>query len=473
MKLLKLRLRGNIGINKGLGLEEIEIDFTQFGPGLIAITGRNGSGKTSILEQCHPYRQLVSRDGSLQSHFYLKDSYRILHFVQDDNEYESKILIDALTGASEAYLICNGKPINDGKLTTYDQAIEAVLGSPDLFFNSVFSGQKSKGIAELKPADRRKLFYELLNLNIYEQYLEKAKAEAKANELKLSSIEGEISALQNDQSSLEELQKEKTDLIVNEEKLVEEITRTEEEIEAINQSIKRIEVNIRLDEQKLENNSGFEAEIKKSEKAIEALATEHNAKLSRHRSSIDDANKLIERNNKLLQNKESIAQSLKQIEERENEIFSLKESRNILNEEFAVYQGNHNKEVVLINKMGDDLYDSRMKVRQLEIGFTEKKNHLAKVSADAKLIDEVPCTKEVGISCKFLTNAYDGSKQINTLVAELNGLSNQLEAEKAELQKEENWFNEQKKTLENNYSSMQSSYKKSLGSSRTLHACVD
>jgi DNA repair exonuclease SbcCD ATPase subunit len=68
------------------------------------------------------------------------------------------------------------------------------------------------------------------------------------------------------------------------------------------------------------------------------------------------------------------------------------------------------------------------------------------------------------MNCKFLTNAYDGSKQINTLVAELNGLSNQLEAGKAELQKEENWFNEQKKTLENNYSSMQSSYKKSLGS---------
>jgi DNA repair exonuclease SbcCD ATPase subunit len=66
------------------------------------------------------------------------------------------------------------------------------------------------------------------------------------------------------------------------------------------------------------------------------------------------------------------------------------------------------------------------------------------------------------MNCKFLTNAYEGKEQINTLVAELNGLSNQLEAGKAELQKEEKWFDDQKKTLENNYSSTHSGYKKSL-----------
>jgi exonuclease SbcC len=83
LKILKLYLRGGIGIRIGLGLEEIDIDFSQFRTGLIAFTGRNGSGKTTIMENLHPYRMMVSRDGSLQSHFYLKDSYRILHFVQN------------------------------------------------------------------------------------------------------------------------------------------------------------------------------------------------------------------------------------------------------------------------------------------------------------------------------------------------------------------------------------------------------
>ena len=199
MKLLKLKLRGAIGIQKGLGVEEVEVDMTNFAPGLIALTGKNGAGKTTIMENLHPYRTMVSRTGSLQSHFYLKDSYRMLEFEHNGVTYKSKILIDALTGGSEAYLLERRDnttfAMNDGKLTTYDAVIEKLLGSQDLFFNSVFSGQKSKGIADLKPADRRKLFYELLALNQYDVYLEDAKSKLKIEENNLARIEGEISSI--------------------------------------------------------------------------------------------------------------------------------------------------------------------------------------------------------------------------------------------------------------------------------------
>jgi len=104
MRILKLKLRGAIGIKKGLGVDEVEIDFTQFQPGLIALTGRNGSGKTTIMENLHPYRCMVSRDGSLQNHFFLKDSYRIIDFEIAGKFYKAQINIDALTGGSEAYL---------------------------------------------------------------------------------------------------------------------------------------------------------------------------------------------------------------------------------------------------------------------------------------------------------------------------------------------------------------------------------
>jgi exonuclease SbcC len=80
VKIKSLKLRGAIGIWKGLGLDEIEIDFTVFEPGLVTITGKNGNGKSTILENLHPFRTMVSRSGSLESHFYLKDSHRILEF---------------------------------------------------------------------------------------------------------------------------------------------------------------------------------------------------------------------------------------------------------------------------------------------------------------------------------------------------------------------------------------------------------
>ena len=78
MLLQSVKLRGAIGIHRGLGLDEIELDLTQFNPGIIALAGRNGSGKTTIMENLQPFRRLVSRDGSLYDHFQLKDSYHLL-----------------------------------------------------------------------------------------------------------------------------------------------------------------------------------------------------------------------------------------------------------------------------------------------------------------------------------------------------------------------------------------------------------
>jgi len=41
----------------------------------------------------------------------------MLTFDYEGEVYESKILIDGVTGASEAYLYKNDSPVNDGKLT--------------------------------------------------------------------------------------------------------------------------------------------------------------------------------------------------------------------------------------------------------------------------------------------------------------------------------------------------------------------
>ena len=129
MRLLSLKLRGAIGIRKKLGLEEIEIDFSQFGPGLIAITGDNGYGKTTMIDNSQPFRELPSKPGTLEEHFELKNSHRILKFSFDENIYESKLMIDALTGKSEAYLYRDGLALNDGLKGSYDREVTKLFGS--------------------------------------------------------------------------------------------------------------------------------------------------------------------------------------------------------------------------------------------------------------------------------------------------------------------------------------------------------
>lgn len=432
MKILKLKLRGAIGIRKGLGLEEVEIDFAQFNSGIIALTGKNGGGKTTILENLHPYRQMVSREGSLQSHFYLKDSYRLLTFEQDGSIYESKILIDALTGASEAYLIKDGMPVNDGKLTSYDAAIEKVLGSADLFFNSVFSGQRSKGIAELKPAERRKLFYELLNLDVYEVYLEQAKKELRINEDKLTEIEGEIKALQQDQSSIEVLEDQRVNLLNEQAKLIERITDLEVEKDNLNKSLQELRIKLHLAEDRQKQQSEFEEKISLLKNNIDQLIREHNTKVIRYNSEIEDNKKLIIRNKKLLENSATIEAKLAEKKELQQKLDYNKEESNKLQKEYSNFQKDYSEKLKEIAGQEKKVNDLQILHNNLVHELKELRQRLTKINEETSLINEVPCDEQTGSGCKFLINAYEGKKSL----AELNSRKAELEAKELESERE-------------------------------------
>ncbi len=187
MRLLSLSLRGAVGIERGLGLDEIHIDFERFDSGIIAFVAKNGSGKSTILENLHPFRSLVSRQGALQNHFYLRDSHRILSFEMGGAFYTIKLLIDGQAGKQESYLFRDGEPLNDGKTTTYDAAVREIFGSEELFFRSLFRSQNAESITELKTSERKALFTELLGLAHIQAYHESAKA-------KVSAYSGEIDA---------------------------------------------------------------------------------------------------------------------------------------------------------------------------------------------------------------------------------------------------------------------------------------
>ncbi|MBI1939151.1 MAG: hypothetical protein HYS25_13665 [Ignavibacteriales bacterium] len=435
MRILKLKLRGAIGIKKGLGVDEIEIEFEKFHSGLIALTGRNGSGKTTVMENLHPYRQMVSRDGSLQAHFFLKDSYRVLIFQVGDCFYKSQILIDALTGASEAYLFqylddplggdnISCEPLNDGKLTTYDTEIEKLLGTPELFFNSVFSGQKSKGIAELKSADRRKLFYELLNLNSYETYLEKAKAELKKKEIKLAELEGEIKALNGGLGKDASLSLDYKGLISNLEhkrdgfaedieELMHSIGQLDNEIEELNEVIKEYEIDIRTKESKLTENSEIEKNISSINDSIKTETGSHNSKILRYNSEIEDCTKLIERNKNLASRKEEIDSMITRRDEAKEQISSLQQEKNSLQTRMNKIQENYSADLQALNAQEKNINNLRNELQKLDSQADQHHKNLERMKKDIAIIDQVPCGDKDSIiskydfsGCQFLQNAY-------------------------------------------------------------------
>ena len=61
MQPLELTLIGFRGVRDGLGRDELTIDFGAFaGAQLIAVTGANGRGKTTVLDNAHPYLVMPS-----------------------------------------------------------------------------------------------------------------------------------------------------------------------------------------------------------------------------------------------------------------------------------------------------------------------------------------------------------------------------------------------------------------------------
>ena len=484
MRLLKLKLRGAIGIKKGLGLDEVEIDFTNFQPGLIALIGRNGSGKTTIMENLHPHRQMVSRDGSIQSHFFLKDSWRILEFEHIGEFYKSQILIDALTGGSEAYLFkcdlhindlrtddISWRPLNDGKLTTYDKEIEKLLGTPELFFNSVFSGQKSKGIAALKPADRRKLFYELLNLDSYEGYLEKTKQKLKAKEIELAEIEGSIKAINEVKFDLTAAYESNDSLIAQLKSIEESLSNISADISVCEKDVQDKTLEIRSAEEKLKSNVETKEKIESLEGEIEQITTAHNSKVLRIQSDITDAEKLCERAKKLTEQKGFYNGKIKEKEILQNDLSEHRKNKSNYQTEFNNLETLHSKEVEKIQNDELALSEDVLKKNTIENEIASLEKEIERSENGSGIIDEVPCgNKESIISkydfpgCQFLKDAYIGKNGLPALRSTLSEKKELLITLNENIDKKRDSINTAKQMESEKYTLKSEDFKKKINS---------
>jgi exonuclease SbcC len=175
-----------------MGLDEISVDWTQFLGGLIAIVGKNGSGKTTILDNCHPFRKLGSRAGSLQTHIFKDGSLKELEFEFEGKTYLSRVELELGERTQRAYLSEDGVLLNDGKTSTYDEVVTKLFGSERLFFNSVFSSQHRQALTELTKGERKALFVELLGLDYLQTISDRSKEVAQQIDHRILRLDGQL-----------------------------------------------------------------------------------------------------------------------------------------------------------------------------------------------------------------------------------------------------------------------------------------
>lgn len=215
---LSVTLRGFHGFRAGLGLDEVSLDLSGLPPGLVAVTGQNGAGKTTLLDNLQPFRIQPfkcrkSPDWSVGSFSYYDQCYgdnamKELVFEMDGVRYKAVVLIDAVKRKQEAYLYQqtrphdNWMPLNDGKVKTYDEAVEKIMGTPSMFFSSVFRAQSARVLSDYRRSEIVSILSELLNVGHIRAQADKCRAvvAALSGELdlvraRLADIEGEAAVI--------------------------------------------------------------------------------------------------------------------------------------------------------------------------------------------------------------------------------------------------------------------------------------
>jgi exonuclease SbcC len=213
-ELVSLRLKGSVGIMRGIKKEQIFVCFENYANGLIALSGPNGKGKTTCIENCHPYPQLFTRKGKLQDHFFLKDSFRevIYRNHADGSMWKFLIQIDGQnkSGSCKYFIFkqtaglagAEWEPLPgvDGNLKPYEEALGAIFGPVELFRRTAFITQKATkdlpDITDATAGEKKTLFIALAGIDYLQGFSDNASEKAKLEAAKTHDAEIKMQVLQ-------------------------------------------------------------------------------------------------------------------------------------------------------------------------------------------------------------------------------------------------------------------------------------
>jgi len=158
----------------------ITLDLASLPRGLVAVTGENGSGKTTLVEApiAALYRTFPSRDGrGLVDYATTREAFLEAVFTVDTRgTYRARVNLDGPRRAADAVLVHTAPDgttttLNDGKLSTYDEAVARIFPAKDVLLASAVAAQNRVGsFVTLDKRGRKELFQTLLGLDRFDAW---------------------------------------------------------------------------------------------------------------------------------------------------------------------------------------------------------------------------------------------------------------------------------------------------------------
>ena len=419
MKILKLRLKGFIGIQRGLGLEEITIDFTDIS-GLVAFDGMNGAGKSTVLENLHPYNTLASRSGALYQHVYIRNAEKELSFAYQGDHYKTLLKIDCQSGKSEGFIWKDGNSEVNGKITMYAKYITALLGSENMFFHSVFCAQNAAKLSDMTTGELKSLLSEFLNLDKLAGYEAESKEKITAVTGNVEQVEKQLLILNNKLSGYNDVSTMLT-------KSKEDLTTCESSIETL--KIKRTEYQAELEtlrdkkskqEVLIAQKANIEAKIKELEDTLAREQKDSDAELNALRDAYKSLQEQIKGNEELLK----LADEINTAAEKESEIQSKIESLAIDHDKLTAETDDN---VDSLNKIKTDISTHQAALTQIKYEISSLKND-AEIQKIIGLIDRAQSQTVIlekrdadcqSSTCSFIVAALKAKEELPKLQTEI------------------------------------------------------
>lgn len=217
MRLLRLRLKNYIGIFNGMGLEDIEIDFSKCTHRILIIKGDNGTGKSTI------FKALTPLSDSSINFIEEKTAIKEISYMMNDNtivniKYES-VFKDKTRKPTKCYMskitqdgtVTNINPTNN--ITTAKEIIYDLFGLDDNFIVLSQLSANKKGLGGLKPSERKRYVNNIVSsLSAYSEMNKLMTTKSSVLKSILASISTKLSQIGN-------IELVKSNIVKNEEAL--------------------------------------------------------------------------------------------------------------------------------------------------------------------------------------------------------------------------------------------------------------
>lgn len=193
MKLIYIKLVNVAGLMVGSNKNTIEIDLSKSKNKIIAICGRNGSGKTVLLSSLTPFAYTSSLDERSTLPYILEkeNGYKEVRYQDKDDFYIIKHYYKAIKDSHsvKSYFIKNGEELNEnGNVTSFNALVEIHLGLTQEMLRLARIGTNVSSFISLTPSKRKDYIGKLITeIDSYLKIYKKINDDIKVVKVLLSS----------------------------------------------------------------------------------------------------------------------------------------------------------------------------------------------------------------------------------------------------------------------------------------------